>query len=500
MTNSVSALSTEDQAAADADTLPQSAQQNSLFLLWIFPVIVPPLTILLSFYLQEWYWGLMDDAGLISAGSAVTKRFSSIFLGFLAFGEFKPTFALHQAIFYALFRYSPVSMHVLKWIEACLVLAVWGAAVQSISGKRVSMLIFISAALSFHYLYDTFFFLSTHEFLGVLFCGLALNCFLSGLQARSQFQFATLFTAGVLSMVVGFGAKEPLVAVGVAFGLGFLILGRIEKEQRSRALWVGLVNLVGTVIYGIGLKVFAQGAYTSSYSFTNWPRMFGNISAWLFKDFANHLPWVILVVLLGTAASRSGPRLGLLSIFTTRQKWGIFTGVLLYGGYLAILLPWSTTSYYAGPLGVFFAFPVAIFVAEILPKTSMVVQVLIPIGALLFNMLVSQWALTRESYYHYDTQNLMAWVLGNAAFQAAAREKMVYCNGMEAAGTIPGHLARDFSLQLPPFKHSGTQIDPTISKAIIVRSPRFGGAETDFPSASWDTMFYSKFWQVYVRK
>ena len=120
------------------------------------PVIVPLLTILLSFYLQEWYWGLMDDAGLISDGSAVTKRFNSIFLGFLAFGEFKPTFALHQAIFYSLFRYSPISMHVLKWIEACLVLAVWGVAVQSISGKRASMLILISVTLSFHYLYDTF--------------------------------------------------------------------------------------------------------------------------------------------------------------------------------------------------------------------------------------------------------------------------------------------------------------------------------------------------------
>ena len=61
-------------------------------------------------------------------------------------------------------------------------------------------------------------------------------------------------------MVIGFGAKEPLVAVGVAFGIGFTILGWIESEIRSRALWVGLVNLVGTVTYGISLKMFAQGA------------------------------------------------------------------------------------------------------------------------------------------------------------------------------------------------------------------------------------------------
>ena len=201
----------------------------------------------------------MDDAGLISDGSPVTKRFFSILLGFLAFGEFKPTFALHQAVFYSLLRYSPISMHVLKWIEACLVLFVWGAAVKSISGKRVSVPIFIAVSLSFQYLYDTFF-LSTHEFLGVLFCSLALHCFLMGLLAPSQLQFTALFTGGVLSMVIGFGAKEPLVAVGVAFGIGLTILGWIESEIRSRALWVGLVNLVGTVTYGISLKMFAQGA------------------------------------------------------------------------------------------------------------------------------------------------------------------------------------------------------------------------------------------------
>ena len=81
-----------------------------------------------------------------------------------------------------------------------------------------------------------------------------------GLLAPSQFQFTTLFIGGILSMVIGFSAKEPLVAVGVEFGIRFTILGWIESEIRSRALWVGLVNLVGTVTYGISLKMFAQGA------------------------------------------------------------------------------------------------------------------------------------------------------------------------------------------------------------------------------------------------
>jgi len=472
----------------------------NLNLLWVFPIIVPLGTILLSFYLQEWYWGLMDDLGMLRGMLGIMDRFKEIFWSFLAFGEFKPTFALHQAIFYSLFRYSPVSMHILKWVEACLVVVVWGAALQGISGKRSAALIFAATTLSFHYLYDTFFFLSTHEFLGMLFCGLALNCFLKGVDARSQFKFIALSASGILLMAIGFGAKEPLVAVGVAFGIGFLILGWVEEKIRSRAVGVGAVTFFGTVVYALALKRFAQGAYTSSYSFTNFSRMIGNITEWFIKDFTNHVPWLVLVLILVFSSSRPEWRRQIFSGFNLRQKWGIFTGLLLYGGYLMILLPWSTTSYYAGPLGVFFAFPVSIFVAQVLPQTSTFMQVLVPIGSLILNMFVSQWALTRESLYHYDTQNLMAWVRGNSAFQLAAREKLVYCNGMEAAGAIPGHLARDFSLQLPSFMHGGIQSDPTLSKAVYVWSPRFGGAESDFPRGTWDTMFYSKFWQVYVRK
>lgn len=463
------------------------------------PAVVPLFLILVSFYLQDWYWGLMDDAGIIASGANVLDRFNNYFYGLIAWGVFRPTFVLHSAIFYSWFEHIPVFMHVLKLAEATLVLVIWGIAVQRTSGHILALPIFMAAALSFHYFYDTFFFISTHEIIGMLFVGLAFNIFLSALRAHPD-RFPGLLLAGLALMLVGFGAKEPLTSCGIAFALSFVALGFMEPEINGRAYWIGGPIFAVSVIYIAGLRFFIRGAYTGGYSFTNYSKLLSTLHAWLSKDFANHLPWVILVVLLGTAASRSGSRLQLLALFTARQKWGIVTGVLLYGGYLAILLPWSATSYYAGPLGIFFAFPVAIFVAQILPQTSMILQVLIPIGALFFNMLVSQWALTRESFYHYDTQNLMAWVRGNSAFQAAARQELVFCNGMEAAGTLPRHLARDFSLQLPPFKHSGSQIDPTISKAIIVWSPRFGGAETDFPRTAWDTMFYSKFWQVYVRK
>lgn len=236
-----------------------SEKQLALGLLWIFPSVVPLFSILLSFYLQEWYWGLMDDLGLLRGMPGIMVRFHEIFGGFLAFGEFKPTFALHQAIFYSLFRYSSVSMHILKWVEVCLVVVVWGAALQGISGKRSAALIFAATTLSFHYLYDTFFFLSTHEFLGMLFCGLALNCFLNGVDARSQFKFIALSASGILLMAIGFGAKEPLVAVGVAFGIGFLILGWVEEKIRSRAVGVGAVTFLEQWFTRLRLSALHRG-------------------------------------------------------------------------------------------------------------------------------------------------------------------------------------------------------------------------------------------------
>ena len=129
----------------------------NLNLLWIFPIIVPLGTILLSFYLQEWYWGLMDDAGILGAGHNFSGRLSYFDAMLGGSGLFRPTFGLHSVIFYTLFEHTPVLMHVLKWVEAILALLLWGVAAWRISGVAVTLPIFCSVALSFHYFYDTFF-------------------------------------------------------------------------------------------------------------------------------------------------------------------------------------------------------------------------------------------------------------------------------------------------------------------------------------------------------
>lgn len=300
--------------------------------------------------------------------------------------------------------------------------------------------------------------------------------------------------------MVGMGAKEPMVSSGVAFGISFMVLGFMDKSTRSRPLLSGAIILVISFGYAVSLKLLVQSSYTASYSFFNLPRMLGSFSSWVRKDFVNHSPWILLVVVLVFWLFSSRPKSQSLSLFTQKQQWGMLTGVLLYVGYLLILLPWNTISYYAGPLGVYFAFPVSIFLAQILPTTRPLLQVLVPVAALIFNMFVSQWTLTRESLYHYDTQNLMAWIQGNPEFQTAALSKLVACNAMEAGVAIPQHLARDFALALPSFSHRGANPDGYQPGRMLVYTPRFGSPADVFSTDEWITMFYSKYWQVYLKR
>ena len=45
--------------------------------LWIFPAIVPLLVIINSYFLDIWYWGLMDDHAILSTGHDFASRHST---------------------------------------------------------------------------------------------------------------------------------------------------------------------------------------------------------------------------------------------------------------------------------------------------------------------------------------------------------------------------------------------------------------------------------------
>ena len=474
----------------------------NLNLLWIFPIIVPLGTILLSFYLQEWYWGLMDDATILGVGRNFAERFVNYLTALVGGGRLQFTFALRSAFFYTWFEHYPVAIHLLKLLEACLMLLVWGLAVGKVSGNQFASLIFGAVALSFHYLYDTFFFLSTYEVMGLLFWGLALNCYLTAMKTELQISCVFWSIAGLLFTILAITTKEPMAAVGVALGLSFVVLNLANILICRRVLIIGAPLFSGSLGYLVFLKFFIQpsGGHVSSYSLTNVSRILGNLTVWVNKDLFNHSPWLIAVLVIGFALWGNMSKRRPLSAFTAWQVWGMLMGVLLYSAYTLVILPWNTAAYYAGPLGVFFAIPVAIFAAQLLPHTSVSLQILVPIASLLFNMLVSQWALTRESLYHYDTQNLMTWIRGNPEFQLAADGGLVYCNAMEGGGAIPAHLGRDFGVLIPGFTYSGLDQNSFRAGQIMVYTPRFGSDTDTFSLDLWETQFYSKFWQVYVHK
>ena len=474
----------------------------NLNLLWIFPIIVPLGTILLSFYLQEWYWGLMDDATILGVGRNFAERFVNYLTPLVEGGRLQFTFALRSALFYTWFENYPVVIHLLKLVEACLMLLVWGLAVGKVSGKQYAPLIFGAVALSFNYFYDTFFFLSTYEVMGLLFWGLALNCYLTAMKTELQISYVFWSIAGLLFTILAITTKEPMAAVGVALGLSFVVLNLANILISRRVLLIGAPLFLGSLGYLVFLKFFIQpsGGHVSSYSLTNVSRILGNLTVWVNKDLFNHSPWLITVLVIGFAFWGNMLKRRHLPAFTAWQVWGMLMGVLLYSAYTLVILPWNTAAYYAGPLGVFFAIPVAIFLAQLLPHTSVTLQILVPIASLLFNMLVSQWALTRESLYHYDTQNLLTWIRGNPEFQLAADGGLVYCNAMEGGGAIPAHLGRDFGVLIPGFTYSGLDQNSFRAGQIMVYTPRLGSDTDTFSLDLWETQFYSKFWQVYVHK
>jgi hypothetical protein len=464
-------------------------------LLWVIPALLPLLLILFFYVLRPWSWGLMDDLTILSSGTGIAGRFMKYFIDLVNWGVFRPTFVAHSAVFYTTFEHAPGLFYVLKWFEIMLMLGIWAWVVAGIRRSWAAGVFFSAIALSFHFLYDQFFFLSTQETLGLLFLGLSVKVFAGLLNASKRKSVLIPAMAGLFFLLCAFGAKETFVACGLAFGLALCVVGFGPGKDR-RSLRAGLSITIVAIAYGIMLKIFVSKGYTGGYSFTAVQLLLANFSGWMRKDLINHLPWVVatggvFVMTGGQARWRE---------FSSDERFGLVLGALCYVFFLGILLPWNTTTYYAGPFGVFFAFFVAILLSRRLEKLHLKMNVLLIVCACALNLFVCTYALNREATYQYDTQNLWQWVKGNDDFQSAAKQALVACNAMEASVAIPGHADRWWALGLKSFKHT-----PTIEAARLngsqyfVYSPRFGALDAS-GLEGWGTEFYSKYWQVYQKE
>jgi hypothetical protein len=313
----------------------------------------------------------------------------------------------------------------------------------------------------------------------------------SGAGTIKYFRFY-LWGLAVTCLLFSLGAKETFVATGVALGLGVGALYWLSRPSKNWHFWSGLLLAASYVAYGFILKKFVCSVCTTHYNFFDLRLIVENFNVWISKDLLNHMPWIVVIVIFWFGTKKK------VVPYTLVEKWGILLGVLLYVTFLFVLLPWNTKTYYAGPLGVFFAFTVAIFLAPLLetvrPRWNFVLVVI----AVVFNLFIAQYALTREGTYHQNTQDLWQWMKGNKQFQESDRLQQVDCDGMEAAMAIPGHANRQWGLGLKSFQYQ-TDIKQAFRKDVeyFVHSPRFGGRSID--TSGWTTVFYSQYWQVYQR-
>ena len=482
-------------------------------LMWLIVALCPLLTILYSFILQKWTWGLMDDLQILESGSTIMERSISYLKTTRAFGQFKPLHAFHSGIFYTLFEHAPHHFHIFKLLEICLVLLIWGYAAYRITHRKIVITLLPAITLSFHYFYDAFFYLPAHEMTGLLFLGVSMHFFLSHLKddfnanldekqaGITQLHWKS-FLLGLFFLLCSFWSKEPFVSCGMALALSYFFLAWFNRETRyvkSASLFATILLFVTSAHAFILLK-FVKSAYTSSYAINNISKLSSNIMSWLRKDFINHIPWVMGAALIFYLANKKIGIKKALSELSIRIKWGICLGIFLYFGFFLILLPWNTVAYYATPFGLFFAFTVVLLISGCLPKISVRWQTFMVISALLMNQFVCLYALKRESIYQYDTMNLMAWFNKDNSIRTYSQNNMILCNAMEASGAIPGLINKQWDLHLKSFRWS---LDPDElidekKTSFYLFSPRFHSIDLNKLN-QWKIVFYSKNWIMYSR-
>ncbi len=284
-----------------------------------------PLAVVLSSLLQQqWSWGLMDDHLVLGFPGGCFEKGWTWFWGILGNGALRPVTAFHGGIMYGLFEHAPGLCYIFRFIEVVAAVAVWALVAWQLTGRWITFFLTFAVAMSFNYIYDAFFFLSTQEILGIFFSGCSLFWVNKGFQhvfsgyARILWGYCGL---ALLFFVLALGCKETFIAFGLALGVGLMILSHyLESPSRRTTFILGFSFLVVSLLYGLMLKNFVMAQYTSRYSLIDVPGMMKNLVPWVQKVLLNHLPWLVMAGVLGSRLMRIN--------FGLKERSGIALGLL----------------------------------------------------------------------------------------------------------------------------------------------------------------------------
>ena len=465
--------------------------------LWWIPALVPLLMVLATFLLGGWFWGVMDDIKYRAVTGHVWQETVRLYFGYFRVGRLMPTTALYVAFFYKIFSNNPTVFFIFRWIEVLATLGIWSIFVVKVSGRKWAAGLFFAITLGFYKFYESFFYLSISEVIALFFAGLGVLFFFQGIKSAldhgERIRRGSIIVS-VLALLAALGAKETFFILVMVLGISAIMVS-IRRVQLKNVFWLGAGFFVFAIGYALILKLYIMRGYSAQYGISDLNKIFFNILVWVTKDLPCHLPWILIAVIL--TARGKWPKYPALS-----KRFAVIFSVLLYVGYVLVLLPWQTWGHYVSPLGIFFALMTALLITDNLESFGRKLWWVFFAVILFFNIITAS-AIVRWHYsYQRDTQNLVEWLAQNVIFEHdISSGAIVRGNAYEACDTIPMMVQFRYGKQYAGFI-------PTYSVREILQDSqtryflfdRFGG-DQDLRrlGAMWTPVFLSDHWIMFRR-
>lgn len=459
----------------------------SLHVLWWVVAASIFLWLLVAFRLGVWSWGLMDDLGYLSRQGSMIQRVTDFLDMFQSQGRILWTAAVHHAVCYKVFAASPKNFFVFRLVELALALGIWGWIASRITGTKIAAPLLMVIALGYRNLYDGVYYLSPVEVPGLIVSGCAVACFLKAVEGGRQYRLFLIL--GLVSLLMAFLTKEPYIGLGVAVGLALLL----SRQGNRAVVWTGIGIIFFSILYAILLKLFVAKGYTSDYVLSS-SRVWGNLNVWFQTLVVYHWPWLGA----GLTVWLFGNKRGLLPL----EQFGVWLGVLSYGGFLLLLLPWAVSGYYSATLGLFFALVLAVFIAPRLSSVPKAIWWAVFVVGIVSSYIGASQALAYHSTYQRDTQALIRWMSENSFFNyELSNGAVVRGNATEPCGTIFQHLRTFYGKDYPPaiFTPSVRAILEDPKTRYYIYGTRWGDQDLRRLKGMWSPMFLSENWILFRR-